>query len=407
MRKQKRFTAKLAGVFLASVVALSLTACRTASADSVNQDYLVVVKLDKVTCDSVEKDTLASLRATAKFAKEANTSETRQILAMNTGLDNLKPLTTALDAKIKEIKACGDSPSPAPSASTTATCESQYMQVAVDNEGGQVISDFETRYAAATADANNLNEAQRTLLLEESGKNASVLAAWSHAFGLNEDPNAWQPLVDGNCLSSEGQKLHNQLEGVLSAKGTTFEEAEAPANAYNSGVTSGVYGVASTAGIYGDRKAIKVTLPDGTVAYIMVRCGNPVYPGKPNLPEVPTDNPVCPWNPALPPDSPDCLEPKDPGQDPAPRGRAPVGGGENDDPGPGPYVPPEEMEKPPATPRVNPTTPPPAPPAPAPGPSPAPVPTKDPAPHPAPGPSAPAPKDPGTVCEPIPGVMDC
>ena len=228
----------------------------------------------------------------------------------------------------------------APAASSLA-CEPAYAQAAVGNEGGKVIDDFETRYATATTEANNLSDAQQSLLIEQSGTNAQTLAAWAHAFGLYEDPNNWQPLIDGNCLSAEGQKLHNQFEGALSATGSKFEEASAPADGFNSGISDGVYGVSSSAGIRGDRKAVKVTLSDGTVAYVMVRCGNPVYPAKPNLPEVPTDNPPppvekppvapppvkpppvqpppvkppvdtpkCPWNPALPPDSPKCLQPK-------------------------------------------------------------------------------------------------
>ncbi len=192
----------------------------------------------------------------------------------------------------------GSDPDPKPS----GDCPEQYTQVAANNDGNRVIGDFATRYATATAEANNLTEGQITVLLEESGKSGQVLAAWAHAFGLHEDPNKWDQLVDGSCLSSEGITLHNQLDGVLSASGTTFEEAEAPADGYNSGVHEGTFGTSSTQGVYGDRKAIKVTLKDGTVVYIMVRCGNPVFPGKPpGIPDVPTDNPPPPPPPEEPP----------------------------------------------------------------------------------------------------------
>ena len=235
---------------------------------------------------------------------------------------------------------------------TAPACEPAYTQIAVGNEGGRVIDDFEVRYAAATTEANNLSDAQRSLLIEESGKNAQTLAAWAHAFGLLEDPNNWKSLVADDCLSPEGQKLHSKLDGALSATGSTFEEAEAPADGFNSGVDDGIYGVSSEAGVRGDRKAIKVTLSDGTVTYIMVRCGNPVYPGKPDLPNVPTDNPPpveppvvtppptkppvdtpkCPWNPALPPDSPKCLQPKSKNPDDY---RQPGDGGKGPDVGTG------------------------------------------------------------------------
>lgn len=398
MRKQKRFAAKLAGVILAGFVAtMGLTACGSASADSVNEAYLVPTNVNRITCDSVDDDTLAELQATATFVEDANAKKTQDILSLkgNGDLTTLEPLSTALTAKISEIKACAtEDPTPKPS---DETCSAEFTQIPAAREGSKVDSDFATKYAAATAEAANLSEAQRTLLLEQSGKDALTLATWSHAFGLYEDPNAWQTLVVDNCLSSEGQKLHNQLEGALTATGTTLEEAEAPANGYNSGISNGVYGVASEQGVRGDRKAIKVTLKDGTVVYIMVRCGNPVYPGKPSLPEVPTDNPpVCTWNPALPPDSPDCVEPKNVTEGAYVRGNAQTGGGPKAEPGPGVYIPPAEMEQPPATPHVDPATPTPVLPAPAPSSSSTPVPAKDPAP--APEPSALAPSAAPTGC---------
>lgn len=301
------------------------------------------------------------------------------------------------------------SPTPSPSATTTTpACEPAYVQVAATHANGRVIDDFETRYAAATAQANNLSDAQRNLLIEESGKDAQTLAAWAHAFGLYQDPNNWQSLVSNNCLSPEGQKLQNQFEGALRATGSTFQEAQAPADGFNSGINNGVYGVATTAGVTGNRKAIKVTLQNGTVVYIMVRCGNPVYPGKPNLPTVPTDN-------TPPPTVYKCVAPTPYGtwpvckdassNDPYPRGHAPAGGGTNADPGPGAYKGPDQMQQPPSTPRVNPVPPAATPPASSGGSSP--TPTRDPAPTPTPEPKAPAPAAPATECYPIQGVETC
>jgi hypothetical protein len=97
--------------------------------------------------------------------------------------------------------------------------------------------------------------------------------------------------------------------------------------------------------------------------------------------------------PAGPPPPKGELTPKDPSQDPWPRGNAPVAGGPNADPGPGPYVPPEEMEQPPATPRVNP--PPPV--------SPPPNVHEDPAPAPRPEQEAPTPVSPAEDYSPPPG----
>lgn len=201
-------------------------------------------------------------------------------------------------------------PSAIPSGTPTPTCNPAYKQVAVKHDSNRVDSEFAQKYAEATLNANNLTDAQTQLLLKESGQNAQVLATWSYAAGLFDDAAKWPTLVAGDCLSAEGQKLHDMFEGVLKAKGTTVEAGEAPPGGYNSGISNGVYGVDSLQGVTGDRKAIKITLANGTTFWIMVRCGNPVFPGKPKLPPVPTDTERCQFNPALPPDSPDCLEQK-------------------------------------------------------------------------------------------------
>src|SRR5690606_2115077 len=103
--------------------------------------------------------------------------------------------------------------------------------------------------------------------------------------------------------------------------------------------------------VYGNRKAVKFTLPNGSWVYIMVRCGNPVYPSQPpGIPEGPTDNPPPPKT-----------EPKDPSKDPYQQGNAPEGGGRNKDSGPGEYKDPKDMDKPGKDPYVPPSTPSPTP----------------------------------------------
>lgn len=300
-----------------------------------------------------------------------------------------------------------------PGTGTPATsCDPMFKQVAGNNASHSVDADFEAKYAEATKDGN-LSDAQKTVLLVNSANNAQRLATWAHGYGLYSEPNNWQPLVAEDCLSAEGQKLYYQFEGALNATGTTFAEADAPADGYNSGVDeTGVYGVDASQGVRGDRKAIKSTLPDGTTVWIMVRCGNVVYSGPPpGLPTVPTDNPPVETPPEVTPpvEKPPVVVPpvwKDsPNNDPAVKGNAPEGGGTNVDPGPGTYIAPENMEQPPAAPRVNP-----APPAPAPAPAPAPVPvgsTPDPAPAPVIEPAAPTPDAPAEGCSPPPGMTTC
>jgi hypothetical protein len=283
---------------------------------------------------------------------------------------------------------------------SVAACDPKFVQVGANNADGKVDGDFEQKYAAATSKAANLSDAQKQLLLTESANNAQRLAIWANAYGLYANPNDWNTLsVNDNCLSAAGQILYYQFEGALNAKGTTFAEGDAPATGYNSGVNgNGTYQVYAAPGVTGNRKAIKVTLPNGTVVWIMIRCGNVVYSTPP--PGVPTTTPPTTKPPTKPPTSPPTTKQKVPSQDPAAQGNAPVGGGKNIDPGPGVYVPPAQMSQPPAVTRVNPAPPPvvQAPPVNS---------VPDPVPAPAPQPAAPKPAAPATGCAPAPGMTTC
>lgn len=111
---------------------------------------------------------------------------------------------------------------------------------------------------------------------------------------------------------------------------------------YNTGVTDdGTIVTNEYPGITGDGTAVQATLPDGTVIWVLARCGNIVTSGKPSIPTGDTDEP----------------QPKKPWQDPAAKGNASTGGGTNVDSGPGTYIAPENMEQPAATTYVAPAAP--------------------------------------------------
>lgn len=106
-----------------------------------------------------------------------------------------------------------------------------------------------------------------------------------------ETPLATEGLVDENGCATEKMIASTvELRSVLAK--SSIVPAEAPADGYNTGTDAkGNVTVAETAGVSGDRKAIEITLPDGTKFYVMARCGQPVFPGtdKPALPHGPTD----------------------------------------------------------------------------------------------------------------------
>ena len=226
-------------------------------------------------------------------------------------------------------------------------------------------------------------------------------------------------LVDSkNCATEAAVDLDMEIGMQLASSKITPDDVDP--NAYNTGVQDGTVIGDTSPGIGGDTSAVQVTLADGRVIWIMARCGNLATQGPPSLPPGVTDNPErCAYNPQLPPGSKDCVPPPAPvcppetphgtwplckddsSAGPGPSGNAPIGSGPSEDSGPGEYVPPAEMEQPPAAPYT-----PPAPPAPAP-PATGPAPVPDPAPAPAPEPAAPAPSNPVEGCVIPPGKTSC
>lgn len=202
---------------------------------------------------------------------------------------------------------------PSPSTKAPNTCAKQFVQVPNANNNNRVDDNFAQEYAKATAAANNLSDGQKAALLTNSANNGQRLAIWARAFGILGDRNVhvtpadYAPLIAGKCLSEKGQQLWYEFKGLLTASKTT--EADVPANYTNSGVDNGTFGVSATAGIGGDRKAIEITLPNGQVVWIMIRCGNVAYASPPggSVPNVPTDQ--CQYNASLPPNSPECVPP--------------------------------------------------------------------------------------------------
>jgi hypothetical protein len=320
---------------------------------------------------------------------------------------------------------------PKPSASATNSptalvCNPKFLQEKADyGPDNRVYGGFEKEYASTVANKSGAEKekAQRDLLLKYSANNGQRLAIWAHANGLYDDPNDWKKLVAGDCLSQEGQDLYNKLDGALSAEGVKFSEGNAPQSGYNSGVVNGIYSVADHPGIASDTKAIMITRKDGTVVYILVYCGNVIFPTPPakvpTSPEVPQphqDQPVCTVNCGSPPVTTQVCPPEMPhgtwpvckdGVDQAPQnqGNLPQQQMPNVLPASPRYEQPAQPDAPPTT-NVAPA---------APAPQPAPV-GNEPPPNPNPaGPrttappeqAAPAPSEAPSTCAVAPGMTTC
>lgn len=237
-------------------------------------------------------------------------------------------------------------PNPSPSATVTSTneaCDGSWPMATSDYANNRWFSEG----IAEIRDAETAKQAEDAAFvwLEGVRKDPNLLAGAASYF-FDQDVDKTTLIDEDSCATEEAVELTIQLDLTLADAQSIIPE-NAPANGYNSGVNDGEVIAEEEPGVRGDRDAIKIVTKDGDVIWIMARCGNIVTEGKPPLPPGTTDNP------------------KKPERDPYPRGNAPIGGGPNADPGPGTYIPPQEMEQPPTPPRVDP-----APPAPEPAPAP-------------------------------------
>jgi hypothetical protein len=115
-------------------------------------------------------------------------------------------------------------------------------------------------------------------------------------------------LYDGECISRTGAALAGEVE-LLVAKAEVVP-AQAPTSGTNTGMTAnGTVVVASQPGISGDRKAIEVRLSDGTVFWVLGRCGQLVTLTPPGFPKGPTDEKPPPTTTTTKPKTPPTTTP--------------------------------------------------------------------------------------------------
>lgn len=227
----------------------------------------------------------------------------------------------------------------------------------------QVIPDFDKKVDILVREWQNGKEVSpeakaqfEKVVLEESGKYPIVLARSAKLVRLIDekaDTNAFAEKLynkSTGCYTELGEKTLDDLK--IAIRIASVVGYEIPADATNSGIVNGKAVNSDSPGILEEhRKGVQLVLPSGTaLGAASTFCLNEVNV-KENLPKSKDI-------PKTPPE----LEQKKPSQDPFARGNAPIGGGYNQDSGPGVYIPPQQMEQPKSTPRVNPTPPSPAPP---------------------------------------------
>lgn len=359
-------TSKMVGGVLVALLAVGgLTACGQASTSLSG-----AVSCKNATFD-VAKTQADTIVAEQKAEESAGTPGEKQA----------KTKLSELNERLTALKACDDETA---TASDTQDCKDQFVQKLDKN----------AKFRFVSSGFKGTATEKREQLVDALGHDYRYLAFVGEQ--LFHENIVEKSLVDGGCLSTEGQILHAKAEGALMAAGV--KNGKASADSYNTGMEDGKAVVSKDKGIRGDRSATIYTLADGTKVVVLDRCGNMALPSKPKgTPPGKTDNPPpvkeCPpGQHGTPPVCKDGPERQRTNAD---------GAGKNATSGPGAYVAPKDMDRPPSTPRVNPTQPKPKPPSNPTKPKPKPEPTFT---HPAPEPSAPKPDKPETGCKVPPGM---
>lgn len=171
---------------------------------------------------------------------------------------------------------------PAPTAAVT---HSTWKMVAGDYGNNRWFADGVVEIKEAKTNAEAANAANVWLGKVKTDPNLLVGAA---KYFLNRDVDKASLVTSDGWATDKAVQLVTELQILLSK--SEIVASVAPVNGYNSGVENNTVVGASTAGVTGDTKAIRVTTTDGKDRWVMARCGNIVTPGKPPVPTGKTDN---------------------------------------------------------------------------------------------------------------------
>ena len=175
------------------------------------------------------------------------------------------------------------SPTPTACASSWVVTDTGTGGVYWLNKGVPSIKAAETNKEAAKAADDWLNGVRQNTY--------SLAGAASFVLNKTVDPST---LVENGCATGNAIALLTELK--LAFAGADITPSTAPSNGYNSQrvASSGIVVGGTKALVTGNaasRKAVQITLPDGSTIWIMARCGNVVTTG-PHTPPPPAPPPI-------------------------------------------------------------------------------------------------------------------
>jgi hypothetical protein len=176
------------------------------------------------------------------------------------------------------------SPSPTPKPSPTKACATTWELKTADHGANRWFADGVTTIQNAKTSAQARAAANDWVHKVEYDP---ALLSGAISYFLHKEVPAAQ-LTAGKCASTKAKTLASELELKLATSKVTA--GNAPSNGTNSGVDNGRVVSATISGITGNTKAVKVVMSDGTIVWIMARCGNPVTQGKAPVPPGKTEN---------------------------------------------------------------------------------------------------------------------
>ncbi len=166
----------------------------------------------------------------------------------------------------------------------------------------------------ATGLSGSPEKVQASLLKAAKADPSALVALYNMSPLANKQTLTESDVASDGCYTAAGKQAWFALVAELNKPAVKTVNKTAPANGCNTFVVNGKV-IVKCERILGNRNATKIVWGDGSVTWVLHRCGNPMTPGKPPH-NPPSSHHKCPPGQVVSSDSHICIVPKDPSEDP-------------------------------------------------------------------------------------------